>query len=73
MIFAEIFLLELRRGNGRLSGHSQFHHVAAAVGGEAIQVAGDELEARVVEGGAAVVDECDPAVEVGGFVVAGYR
>ena len=41
-----------------------------AARGHAIEIAGDELEARVVKGGAAVVAERDPAVEIGGFVVA---
>ena len=71
MVFAERFLLELR------SCCFVHHHFAGCVGTDAanclwkaVQFAGDELETRVVESGAAVVGHRDPAVKVGVFIVA---
>ena len=40
---------------------------------QAIQIAGDELQSRVVKRGAAIVGQRHPAVEIGGLVVARDR
>src|SRR2546428_12119657 len=70
MIFAEIFLLELRGGS--FCSHFPSHHVGShpALTSNTVQFAGDELEARVVESSATVVDNSDPAVEVGILIIA---
>src|SRR6266478_1507319 len=69
MVFAESFLLELlsrlRHGHG-YAHFRPWHHAI----GHAIEFAGNELEARVAKSGAAVVDDSDPAIEVGALVVA---
>src|SRR5260370_14887906 len=71
MVFAESFLVKLPGGlrDGRSYAHLRPYHVSAI--GHAIQFTGDELETRVTESGAAVVDYGDPAIEVGVLVVAG--
>ena len=71
MVFGEIFLFELRRSRGSLGHRLQAYRIIPAARRKAIQIASDKLEASVVKRGAAVVDQGDPAVEVGGFVVAG--
>src|SRR5580698_2784051 len=72
MILAEAFLLELGwRGCG-FSHDTRVHHLVPAVDRKTIQISGDELKAGIVKSGAAVICEGDPAVEVGGFVVASY-
>ena len=70
MVFAECFLLELCRG--RLAHHHFAGYITTHPGGlrQTIELASDKLEARVVEGRAAVVDDGNPAVEVGVLVVA---
>src|SRR5260370_19414791 len=70
MVFAESFLLKLPGGLRHGHSYAQLrpYHVSAI--GHAIQFTGDELETRVTESGAAVVDHGDPAIEVGVLVVA---
>ncbi len=70
VVFAESFLLKLPGGlrHGHSYAHLRPYHVAAI--GHAIEFAGDELEAGIAEGGAAVVDDGDPTVEVSVLVVA---
>src|SRR5277367_3336812 len=72
MVFAEAFLLELGSGGGGFSHDARIHHLVPTIGRKAIQISGNELEAGVVEGGAAVICESYPAVEVGGFVVSSH-
>src|SRR5260370_38449187 len=71
MVFAESFLLKLPGGlrHGHGYAHLRPYHVITI--GDAIELASDELETRVTESGAAVVDNGDPAIEVGVLVVAG--
>src|SRR5467141_4988916 len=70
MILAEIFLLKLWCG-GRFHCNailrSFITHPALR---KTVQISGHELQSGIVEGSAAVVDDSDPAIEVGGFVVA---
>src|SRR5260370_24377652 len=71
MVFAESFLLKLPGGlrHGHGYAHLRLYNVIAI--GDAIELASDELETRVTESGAAVIDNGDPAIEVGVLVVAG--
>src|SRR5260370_6765035 len=70
MVFAESFLLKLPGGlrHGHSYAHLRPYHVSAI--GHAIELASNELETRVTESGATVVDCGDPAIEVGVLVVA---
>ena len=48
------------------------HHLAQLLA-HAIEIAGDQLQLRVLERGAAVVGQRDPAVQIRGLVVARHR
>src|SRR5258708_21997521 len=70
MILDEIFLLKLWCG-GRFHCNailrSFITHPALR---KTVQISGNKLQPRIAESGAAVVDDGDPAVEIGGLVVA---
>ncbi len=70
MVFAESFLLELRGRRFRRQGAGFVHGANAALSRDAVQFASDKLETGIAESSAAVVDDSDPAVEVGVLVVA---
>src|SRR5579859_40093 len=70
MVFGKAFLLELLLLGRHRAGHIGPHGHGSGRR-NTIQVAGDELQSRIVKSSAAVISESDPAVEVGGFVVTG--
>ena len=71
MVLGKRLLSHLRCGCLR-SGHPHFVHHLADVLTHTIQVAGDELQARVPECRPAAVGERHPAVEIAGHIVARY-
>ena len=69
VIVGEGFLRHRRRGRGHVLAHRLGGHAPDDLA-DAVQIAGDELQRRVLERRAAAVDHGHPAVDVGGLVVA---
>jgi hypothetical protein len=69
VIIGEGFLRHRRRGCGHVLAHRLGGHAPDDLA-DAVQIAGDELQRRVLERRAAAVDHGHPPVDVGGLVVA---